>query len=330
MEDSRVKQKNRLVLIDGHSILFRAFHAYPLLTTKSGELVNAVYGFTNILLTVIKDLEPTHIAVSFDLAEPTFRHEEYEGYKASRPEAPEELVSQMDRVKQVVEVINIPIFEKVGFEADDVIGTLARKATVSKIQKSSSTSRYGKSKSQIPNLEVVVVTGDRDAFQLVDERVKVYMPARGKQSSKIWDAADVREFYGLEPEQLIDFKALAGDPSDEIPGIRGIGPKTATKLLQKYSTLEKVYKNLSSIKVDFGEAVFKKIQDGKKSAKMSKKLAKIVTNVPIKLSLKACIVHDYDKSKTLEMFKKLEFKSLIGKLPNDSFEQMVQEELFSK
>ena len=131
---SDAKDRQRLVLIDGHSILFRAFHAYPPLTTQSGELVNAVYGFTNILLTVIRDLEPTHIAVSFDRAEPTFRHEEYEGYKASRPEAPEELVAQLERVKEVVEVVNIPIFEKAGFEADDVIGTIAFQAKSLKVK----------------------------------------------------------------------------------------------------------------------------------------------------------------------------------------------------
>jgi DNA polymerase-1 len=312
------ENKRRLVLIDGHSILFRAFHAYPELTTSKGELVNAVYGFANILLTVIKDLEPTHIAVSFDREEPTFRHEEYEGYKAHRPEAPEELITQQGRVEEIVSVLNIPIFAVEGFEADDVIGTLTRQATTSK-----------KQATRDKDLEVVIVTGDQDMFQLVDSKwVLVYTPARGKQKSKLWDAEAVHEKYGLKPTQLVDFKALSGDPSDEIPGVRGVGPKTATALLKEYGSLDRIYKSLNKIKQKFGEAVFKKLKDGKESAKLSKKLAAIALDVPIKLSLGACVVHDYDKAEAVRKFEELEFSSLIKKLPNDDFEQMVQEEMF--
>jgi DNA polymerase-1 len=314
------KKRNRLVLIDGHSLLFRAFYAYPALTTASGELVNAVYGFSNILLTVIKDLEPTHIAVSFDRDTPTFRHEEYEGYKAHRPEAPEELTSQQDRVEEVVSVLNIPIFALEGFEADDVIGTLA-------LQAKSSKERRAVDKEK--DLEVVVITGDMDILQLVDKScIFVYTPARGKKSAKLWDEKAVLEQYGLKPSQLVDLKAMAGDASDAIPGVKGIGPKTATKLLQRYNDLEKIFKNLESIKDDFGAAVHKKLVEGEESAKMSQKLAKIITDVPIKLSLSACVVHDYDKEKVRDLFSQLEFKSLVKKLPNDSFEQMVQEEMF--
>lgn len=343
---SKSERGRRLVLIDGHSILFRAFHAYPSLTTSKGELVNAVYGFANILLTVIKDLEPTHIAISFDKEEPTFRHREFEGYKAHRPEAPEELITQQDRVEEIVSVLNIPIFAVGGFEADDVIGTLARQAVQGR-GPSTARSRTGSRRAQddkaglksLPALskgderegiEVIIVTGDQDMFQLVDNRkVLVYTSARGKQKAKLWNAKEITEKYGLKPTQLVDLKALSGDPSDAIPGVRGIGPKTATTLLKEYGSLDRIYKNLSQIKQKFGEAVFKKLKEGEKSARLSKKLAAIALDVPIKLNLPACMVHDFDKLKAVEKFRELEFSSLIAKLPNDDFEQMVQDTLFS-
>jgi DNA polymerase-1 len=328
--EGRGKRKKRLVLIDGHSILFRAFHAYPHLTTSKGELVNAVYGFTNILLTVIRDLGPTHIAVSFDREEPTFRHEEYEGYKAHRPEAPVELTDQQDRVEEIVSVLNIPIFAVEGFEADDVIGTLAFQAKSQKVKSPKSKVPPGRARGKSDGIEVVIVTGDQDMFQVVDsKRVLVYTPARGKQKAQLWDAGTVTKKYGLKPSQLVDLKAMAGDASDAIPGVKGIGPKTATKLLLKYETLERIYKHLDSIKNEFGSAAYQKLVDGKESAFLSKKLGAIVLDVPIKLSLRACVVHDYDKTEAVERFKELEFTSLIKKLPNDGFEQMVQDTLFS-
>jgi DNA polymerase-1 len=314
--DEHGKHAKQFVLIDGHSVLFRAFHAYPTLTTSKGELINAVYGFTNILLTVIQELNPTHIAVSFDRAAPTFRHKEYKGYKAHRPEAPEELVNQQDRVEEVVSVLNIPIFAEEGYEADDVIGTLVKQACKFEIRNS--------------KFEIIIVTSDRDALQLVDDRrVFVYTPGRGKQRAQLWDADAVVEKYGLQPAQFISLKALAGDQSDEIPGVRGIGPKTATLLLQAYGDLEGVYTHSEDVKKRFGEAVARRLSEGKESADLSRRLATIVTDVPITLSLTACAVNDYDKAKVVEKFKELEFHSLILKLPNDSFEQMVQEEIFN-
>ncbi|OGY21123.1 MAG: hypothetical protein A3A65_03480 [Candidatus Chisholmbacteria bacterium RIFCSPLOWO2_01_FULL_49_14] len=320
--DEHGKDAKQLVLIDGHSVLFRAFHAYPTLTTSKGELINAVYGFTNILLTVIQELNPTHIAVSFDRAAPTFRHKEYKGYKAHRPEAPEELVNQQDRVEEVVSILNIPIFAEEGYEADDVIGTLVKQACKFEIPSNLAGRRNSK-------FEIIIVTSDRDALQLVDDRrVFVYTPGRGKQKAQLWDAEAVVEKYGLQPAQFISLKALAGDQSDEIPGVRGIGPKTATLLLQAYGDLEGVYAHSEDVKKRFGEAVARRLSEGKESADLSRRLATIVTDVPITLSLKACAVNDYDKAKVVEKFKELEFHSLIPKLPNDSFEQMVQEEIF--
>ena len=324
------KGRKRLVLIDGHSVLFRAFHAYPPLTTSKGELVNAVYGFTNILLSVIRELKPSHLAVCFDRAKPTFRHKEYIGYKAHRPEMPADLASQQARVEEVVSVLNIPIFALEGYEADDIIGTLALQAKSLKVKSQKSLRAGPEAKVKSEDMGVVIVTGDRDALQLVDgKRVMVYTPGRGKQAAAIWDFNAVKERYGLKPEQLDDFKALAGDASDEIPGVRGIGPKTATLLLQTYGDLDSVYRHLREVKDRFGAVTYAKLAEGKADANLSKKLATLVSTVPIKLSLKKCVVSDYNKKKAVKKLQELEFTSLIQRLPDDSFEQMVQEEMFS-
>jgi len=291
------------------------------------------YGFTNILLSVIRELAPSHLVVCFDRDKPTFRHAEYKGYKAHRPEMPADLASQQKRVEEVVSILNIPIFALEGYEADDVIGTLARQAIKklktqnSKLKTSTQNVKLGQNKHG--DIEVVIVTGDRDALQLVDGKcVMVYTPGRGKQAATLWDVDVVMERYGLTPQQLTDFKALAGDASDEIPGVKGIGPKTATTLIQSYGDLEEIYHHLLQIKTRFGEALHKKLIDGKKSAYLSKKLATLVTEVPIKLFMEKCVVVDYDKQRAVAKFRELEFTSLIPKLPNDSFEQMVQEEMF--
>jgi len=290
-------------LIDGHAIVFRAYYAYPAsLTTPEGEQINAVYGFASILLSVVRELAPTHIAVAFDLDKPTFRHIDYAGYKAQRPEVDVELTNQLDRVREVVEVLSMPIFQVEGFEADDVIGTLARQAA--------------------DGGEVIIVTGDQDAMQLVDDSVRVWLPKRGKQEAKLYGVEEVKQKFELTPEQIVDLKALAGDASDNIPGVRGIGPKTATTLLNKFLTVERLYdairsKNLPAVSA----AVIKKLADGYEEAVRSKKLAAIVTDVPIKLSWDKCRIHEYDKAKAVKLFNKFGFKSLVNKLPNDEKEE---------
>lgn len=283
----------RLVLIDGHAILHRAYHAFPKnLTTRKGELVNAVYGFTRMLLGVIKDLKPDYLAVTFDLPKPTFRHEIFLGYQSKRPQMDAELADQIKRVHQVVEVLNLPIFEMEGFEADDVIGTLAKQASKK-------------------NVGTVIVTGDRDIMQLVNQKVKVYAPIRGFSGAELFGRKEVRRLLDVWPEQIVDYKALVGDPSDNYPGVPGVGPKTATKLLGKYKDLRTIFKNASKVKPQ----VTKKLVEGEELAFLSQKLAQIVTNVPIRLSLKACRVHDYDEEEAIKLFEELEFKSLINKLP---------------
>lgn len=283
----------KLVLIDGNAIMHRAYHALPPLSTKKGELVNAVYGFASTMLSVIENLKPDYIAASFDLAGPTFRHEAYKEYKATRTKAPDEFYRQIPRVKEFVKDFNIPIFEKEGYEADDIIGTLTKQAE------------------KTEEVEVVIVTGDLDTLQLVSGKTSVYTMRKGLSDSVIYDEEKVRERYNLEPIQIIDYKGLRGDPSDNIPGVKGIGEKTATELLVKHGTVEKIYQSLSEIK----DSVKEKLERDRLKAFMSKKLATISTDVPVKLELEKTRVHDFDREKLVNLFKELNFYSLIKRIP---------------
>ncbi len=224
------ENKKKLILIDGNAIIHRAYHALPPLTTKKGEMVNAVYGFASTLLSVIEKFKPDYIAASFDLAAPTFRHKQYQQYKANRVKGPDELYAQIPHVKEVVRAFNIPIYEMEGFEADDVIGTIAKQESRIKSKELSKN-----------EIETIIVTGDLDALQLVDEHTKVYTMRKGLSDSVLYDEAAVRERYGISPEQLKDFKGLRGDASDNIPGVKGIGEKGAVKLIQEYGSLENIF-----------------------------------------------------------------------------------------
>jgi len=283
-----------LVLIDGNSLLHRAYHAMPKLTTSSGKAINAVYGFVSMLFRVFVDLAPDYVAVSFDKKGPTFRHKEFAEYKAKRPKMEEDLVSQVEPVHEVVESLNIPIFEIDGYEADDVLGTLAKQA--------------GKR-----GVEAVIVTGDRDALQLVDDKTKVYCPIKGLSNPVLYDGKKVFEKYGFEPEKLIEFKALRGDPSDNIPGVGGVGEVTAKDLISRFGDLEGIYKNIDEVKKGVAEKLIK----DKEQAYLSRRLGEIVINVPIKLKLIDCKLGDYDRGKAAKVFEKYEFKSLLKRLPED-------------
>jgi len=286
----------KLVLIDGHAILHRAYYALPkTLKTRKGEMLNAVYGFTRMLLKVISDLKPTYLAVTFDLPKPTFRHKEYIGYQAQRPKMETELKNQIERIYQVVRALNIPIFAVEGYEADDVIGTLANQAAKKKV-------------------EAIIVTGDKDLLQLVEPKIKVYAPKKGFSEPVLYDKGKVKKEMGIKPGQIVDYKALVGDASDNYPGVPGVGPKTATMLLGEYKDLDTIYKDLPEID-KIKPTIAKKLIEGRESAELSRKLAQIVTNVPIKLNLKACLIHDYDHQKAQKLFEELGFKSLIEKLP---------------
>jgi len=288
----------KIVLIDGNALVHRAYHALPKLTTKKGEPVNAVYGFISILLKVLNELKPDYVAATFDLAAPTFRHEEFEEYKATRVKAPQELYDQITRVKQVLGALNIQIYEKEGFEADDVIGTL----TVQTKQKP---------EFQGAESRIVVVTGDLDTLQLVNDKVNVYTLKKGIKDTILYDEKAVVGRYGLMPRQMPDFKGLKGDPSDNIPGVSGIGEKIATDLLKEYETIEKLYENIGLLPEKIGS----KLEANKDQAIFSKYLATIKTDVPIELDLEKCRLHDYDKNEVKKLFEELEFFSLLNRLP---------------
>ncbi len=288
------EEKPLLLLFDGNALVHRAFHALPPLTQpRTGELVNAVYGFASTLLKVFADFKPTHWAVAFDRPTPTFRHEMFEEYKAQRPATPEELKSQIKKVHQLVEAFHIPVFEIDGFEADDVLGTLSRQADEQ-------------------GVETIIVTGDNDMLQAVLPRVKTLAPRRTFTDTILYDEEAVEQKYGIKPEQLPDLKALAGDVSDNIPGLPGVGEKTATKLLQQYGSLQGIYDHIEDITPS-------KLQDTLREyrtrAFRNKELATIVKDVPVKLDLKTCQVSHYDRNEVARLFQELEFIKLLPRLP---------------
>ncbi len=310
------EEKNKiLVLIDGHALVHRAYHALPPLNTNRGELVNAVYGFVSILLKVIKELQPDYLVAAFDLPKPTFRHEEFEAYKAKRVKAPDELYAQIGRVKEVLAAFNVPVFEKEGYEADDIIGTIARQVKNKKIK-------------------TIIATGDLDTLQLVNKNTSIFTLKKGVKDTIMYDDEAVIERYGLKPEQMNDFKGLKGDPSDNIPGVPGVGEKTAVELLQEFGSIEQMYRFLEEetpkLKIknarpaSLGEAGEKlknkirnlkpKLLEAKEQAFFSKYLATIKTDVPLKFKLAEALAHDYDKEKVVKLFKELGFYSLIDRL----------------
>lgn len=298
--------KKKLILIDSNALIHRAYHALPPLTTKKGELVNAVYGFTSVLLNVLNRFQPDYIAAAFDLKEPTFRHKEFKEYKATRIKAPDDLYEQIPRVKQIVEAFNIPIIEKEGYEADDLIATFARRT-----------------EKLYPEVEIIIVTGDLDALQLVNGKINVFALRKGVSDSKLYDEKAVRERYGLEPGQMIDYKGLRGDTSDNLPGVKGIGEKTAAELLRKYKTIEGVYKNLPEIK----EGIRKKLEKDKLQAFFSKRLARLVDNVPVDFDIEKCRAEDFNRVKVINLLRELEFFSLLRRLPGyENYVKDVQEE----
>jgi len=289
-------KKPLLVLFDGNALIHRAYHALPPLTvSKTGEMVSAVYGFTQMLLKVLSELKPTHYAITFDKKAPTFRHKLFDQYKAQRPPMPDELVNQIGRVRELVEAFRIPIFELDGYEADDLLGTLSHQASQQ-------------------DMETIIVTGDADTMQLVSPKVSVLYPKPGRSFSDtmLYDEAAVSNKYGVKPENIADFKGLVGDPSDNIPGVPGVGAKTAAKLIQQFGTIEQIYDHID-------EVTPPKLQDTLREketiARQSKELATIVTQAPVSLSLADCQVGQYDRQQVTELFRELEFASLRSRLP---------------
>ncbi len=312
------------LLIDGHAVIYRAFYALPKLTDPKGRVVNAVYGFTRILLAAINEFEPKYLAVTFDHRKPTFRHKEFKDYKAQRPEMPDDLKPQIPLVKEIVTVLNIPQFEIEGYEADDLIGTLSYKLD-----------HNPKELKADENLLSIVVTGDKDLLQLVDDNTHVWLPGRGKKGDLEYDRAQVKADLNIYPEQVVDMKALMGDSSDNIPGIKGIGKKTAASLINEFGSLDNIFQAVAKIEAKQADqsgllkgAVLEKLRTGKESAYLSQMLAKIELDVPLKINLPQCQVESYDKAKVVELFKQYDFNSLIGQLPGDQLETDIQEALF--
>lgn len=287
-----MSKRKKLVVFDGHALVHRGYHAIPYLTNKDGMPTNAVYGFTMMMLLALREIKPDYVAVAWDMPGKTFRHEKYEAYKATRKQADKELYDQLPLTKDVVDAFNIPLLEKAGFEADDIIGSLAK--------------QFEK------EVDVVIVTGDMDELQLVGEHTTVYTMRKGFTDTVEFDEAAVRQKYGVTPKEFIVYKALKGDTSDNIPGVAGIGDKTATDLVSSYHDLDSIYKNLENLK----PAVAKKLEAGKKDAYLSEELATIKTDIKLKFSLKDALVHEYDRQKVYDLFHQLGFKSLLAKLPD--------------
>jgi len=284
----------KFVIIDGNALFHRAYHALPPLKTKKGKVVNAVYGFTSILFKVIQELTPDYLAVSFDLPGPTFRNLEYKDYKAKRVKPPQELYDQIPLIKELVSILNIPIYEKKGFEADDIIGTIIEKI---------------KNKKQ--EIKSFIVTGDLDVLQLVDDNVNIYTFKKGIKDFFVYNKFEINKRYGLKPNQIIDFKGLKGDPSDNIPGVPAIGEKTAINLLKEFKSLKELYRNLESSNLNI--KIKARLLEYKEQAFFSQYLATIKLDVPIDFDLEKSKWGGYNKNNVINFLEDLDFNTLINR-----------------
>ena len=283
----------RLMLLDSNGLIYRGYHALPPLTTSKGELVNAVFGFCSILLRGIQDLQPEYVAACFDLPGPTFRHEQFADYKATRAPMPDDLRSQFPKVREVVAALRIPVYEMAGYEADDVIGTITRDMDAR-------------------GIDTTVVTGDMDMLQIVTEHTRLMTTRQGVDSTVYYDTAKIWERFELRPNQMIDYKALKGDPTDNIPGIPGVGEKTAAKLVGEFGSLEGIYERLGEVKPD---KLRFKLVEAHDQVFASRELSRIICDLPISLDLDAAHLSDYDRAEVVRLFREFEFRTLIDRLP---------------
>jgi DNA polymerase I len=283
----------RLMLLDSNGLIYRGYHALPPLTTSKGELVNAVFGFCSILLRGIQDLQPEYVAACFDLPGPTFRHEQFADYKATRAPMPDDLRSQFPKVREVVAALRIPVYEMAGYEADDVIGTITRDMDAR-------------------GIDTTVVTGDMDMLQIVTEHTRLMTTRQGVDSTVYYDPAKIWERFELRPNQMIDYKALKGDPTDNIPGIPGVGEKTAAKLVGQFGSLEGIYEHLGEVRPD---KLRFKLVEAHDQVFASRELSRIVCDLPISLDLDSAHLSDYDRAEVVRLFREFEFRTLIDRLP---------------
>jgi DNA polymerase I len=284
----------RLMLLDGYGLVYRGYFALPPLTTSKGDLVNGVFGFASIVLRGIQDLQPDYLAVSFDLPGPTFRHEQYADYKATRVKMPDDLRDQFPKVREVVKALRIPVYEMPGYEADDVIGTITSQLDPRE------------------DLETTIVTVDLDMLQLVTPRVRLMTTRSGVENTIIYDVDRIDERFGLRPDQMIDYKALKGDPTDNIPGVPGVGEKTAAKLIREFGDLESLFDRLDEVTP---EKLRDKLRDHREQVFMGRELSTIVRDLPIDMDLEAARLGDYDRDTVVRLFREYEFRTLIERLP---------------
>lgn len=305
-------KKPKLVIIDAFDLLHRAYYVIPkTLTNRMGQSINAVYGFTSMLISLLEKLKPEYIVVAMEGGAPTFRVEEFKAYKATRKvdaEKDKAFAEQIPILKEVLEAFEIPCLFFPGFEADDIIGTIVKRRLEARSKKHEEGEELQASNFK---LQTIVVTNDQDMLQLVDEDTSIFMPAKGKDRPDATFTPElVEKKYGFKPRQMIDFKALRGDPSDNIPGVFGIGEKKATELIQKYGSLEEIYKNISLI----DKKTAGLLAEGLEDANMSKYLATIREDAPIDFSLEKCRFREVDKVHASEKLKELGFKSLAARL----------------
>ena len=327
----------KLILVDGNAILHRAFHALPPLTNKDGIIVNAVYGFFSMFLKILEDQKPDFIVVCFDRKAPTFRKELFVGYQAKRPKMSDDLVPQIKFVHEILDAAKVVMFEVDGYEADDLIGTLAVQGVEGKIdgrrlkvEDSSLKIEDRKSIHPLPStikdpsstvylpqsdIEVIIVSGDRDLLQLVNSHVKMLAPVTGLTNMIIYDSQKVEEKFGIKPTQIVDYKALVGDASDNYPGVAGIGPKTASALINEYGSLDGIYKNLEKIKAKNPNLALK-LAEGAEAAGLAQKLAGIVLDAPINLDIEKASMKNLDRQGMKKEFERFRFKSLLNRLSN--------------
>ena len=283
----------RLMLLDGNGLIYRGYFALPPLTTSKGELVNAVFGFCSIVLRGFQDIQPDYVAVSFDLPGPTFRHEQFAEYKATRQRMPDDLRDQFPKVREIVKALRIPVYELPGYEADDVIGTLTVQA-------------------ERDGIDTTIVTGDLDMLQLVTDRTRLMTTRSGVQNTIIYDPARIHERYGLEPSQMIEFKALKGDSTDNIPGVAGVGEKTAASLIQTFGTLEGLYERIDEVPKEKLRAA---LIEARERVLESRGLMTILRDLPVELDLAAAKLGEYDREGVIRLFREYEFRTLIERLP---------------
>lgn len=289
--------QQRFLLLDSNALMHRAYYALPRLTDKEGKATNAIYGFLACLFKILQEQSPQYVAAVFDSPGKTFRHQVYPQYKATRIKAPDEFYAQFSPTKEILRLLNIPVLEKVGYEADDIIGAIAEKITDSQIK-------------------ILILTGDFDLLQLVNARVNVLLLKKGVSRTIFYNEEKTREkLEGLSPEKIIDFKGLAGDNSDNIPGVPGVGPKTAFRLLRKFGSLENIYQQLKEGRADVKLSLEKKLREFQNQAFLSKRLATLKTDIPLDFSLAKWEQRGYNRKKVQKVLTELGFKSLLSRLP---------------